>query len=238
MSGSDSGDDRGGVRSKPRRRIERAEARPMAPKPETHNEEDRWHRLAAFWPASASWLVSALVHTILILVLGMLTLSLAEKPTTMFLTAAVDQQQAAELEDMPLGDQLDQIELEQSQALPVQLEDPGMAALGEPSGIDASEISDVGTISISTSLGEIGTLFGEDGGSRRDPVAGRLCVGRRRHGRGDLLWREGGRQEVRLRGRRLKKHEEERLGGLQTRADDRRAPAQTLPVLLRDPLRQ
>ncbi|MCP4307753.1 MAG: VWA domain-containing protein, partial [bacterium] len=67
-----------------------------------------------------------------------------------------------ELRTGDLGETLDETELDQLQALDVDVEDSGIARLGETVG-EIQQVSTSGTIRLDDSLGEMGTLFGQDG---------------------------------------------------------------------------
>ena len=158
-----------GPAGSPRRAKANAKTDPTAVEPdvasrsESEADETRGFSLAAFWRGSSSWLVSAVFHAIVLLVLALTWISLQPKEKDRFLMANIDGQELEDLEDSTLEDQLEDIELEQADALPVKLEDPGIAALGEAVGIDSEAVVDVGAMSISNTMGEIGTLFGKDG---------------------------------------------------------------------------
>ena len=118
--------------------------------------------LVVFWHNSASWLVSALVHMILVLVLALLTYTLADKPLESFLAATIDGDEDVDTTDVLFDSSLDDVELDQSEALPVEFEAPGLAKLGEPTGIDG-DVSDMGNVTLSSYTGDIGAPFGKDG---------------------------------------------------------------------------
>lgn len=139
--------------------------RPASPKAiHTEDAEQLPGGPVAFWQSASSWLFSAVVHLVIILVLGALTLKLGEESAGTALTASIEGEEPAELEAIQLEDPADQLDLEQSQALPVRLEDPGMANLGEVAGtLTAADVSDLGTLDVSDTMGRIGTLFGRNG---------------------------------------------------------------------------
>ena len=110
-------------------------------------EEDR-ERLSVFWDDVSSWLTSAVVHLVIILILGIFTLNMADESPTIELTATIDADDAAELEEL--------------QAFDVKLEDPGLAKLGETTSV-LEHVTDAGQVDLAAMQGEIGTLFGKDG---------------------------------------------------------------------------
>lgn len=125
------------------------------------NEEER---PAPSWHDASSWLASTVFHLVLILVLAALSLTVADDSVSPVLTAMVDGQEAWELEDVRFEELVDETALDQSPALPVRLEDPGTAALGEVSGtLSAADVSEAGRLAFSDGMGQIGALFGRDG---------------------------------------------------------------------------
>ncbi len=119
--------------------------------------------LIAWWQGASSWLASAVVHLIIVLVLGLLTLSVAEKSTSTELTATLQDEDTLELEDAQFEGLIDEEELDQSPALAVEQDDPGVAMLGEAASALDAEVSELGTLSIAETMGDIGTLFGDEG---------------------------------------------------------------------------
>jgi len=139
-------------------------ARPVAVRTTDSSEhDDRPLSIAGLWERSSSWLVSAVFHVVLLMVLALTWITLTQQEKSRFLMAHLEGQDLEDLEDSTLEDQLDDIELEQADALPINVQDPGMAAFGEPAGIETQAAVDIGTVNLSKTMGDIGALFGKDG---------------------------------------------------------------------------
>lgn len=119
---------------------------------------------ASFWQRSSGFLTSVTVHLVAILLLALFNVAFDEEPTERVLMAAIDSGENDDLDiaDLIIEDPLD--ELEELEALPIQLDDPGLAKFGEvTSAVTAAQVSDVGTMAMSDTLGEIGLLTGGEG---------------------------------------------------------------------------
>jgi len=117
-------------------------------RPVDEKEEAQRDRLAVFWDDVSSWLTSAVVHLVIIVLLGIFTLNMADELPTMELTATIDTTDAAELEEL--------------QAFEVKLEDPGLAKLDETTST-LEHLADAGQLDLAAMQGEIGAPFGKDG---------------------------------------------------------------------------
>ncbi|MEE8452803.1 MAG: vWA domain-containing protein [Thermoguttaceae bacterium] len=118
----------------------------------------------AFWQRSSGFLTSTILHLVGILLLALFSVVIEEKPTDRVLMAAIDSAEDIDIADLTIDDPLDEIDLDEIEALPIQLDDPGLTKFGEVvSAATAAELGDVGTIETSDVLGDIGLLFGDDG---------------------------------------------------------------------------
>jgi hypothetical protein len=117
--------------------------------------------LPAILRATPSWLVSAVFHLALILILALVTISLPENPIRQVLVAAT----ADEVEPLSIEDAL--VEIEPSEMTPVSMEpmaaDAGMADLGDPAASLPANMGEIAMANTSPVAGEIGALFGDEG---------------------------------------------------------------------------
>jgi len=141
---------------------------------------------AAFWQRSSGFLTSMTLHLIAILLLAIYQVGLAERPAERVLMAAIDSVEDIDLANLTI-DPLDDLELHQLEALPTQLDDPGLAKFGQVvSAATAAEMGHIGTIETSGVLGDIGLLSGDDGNgfaSAGDGKGGAAFFGVRAGGR-------------------------------------------------------
>ena len=119
--------------------------------------------LAALWRNSPSWLLSAVLHAILLLVLVLNWITPAAEQKDGLMVAQIAGLDVEDLELSTLEDQLDDVELKQADALPVAVEDPGLAAFGEVRGVELESAVDAGQLSTVTGIGQLGALLGKDG---------------------------------------------------------------------------
>ncbi|HUT12644.1 MAG TPA: VWA domain-containing protein [Thermoguttaceae bacterium] len=120
-------------------------------------------RLAAIWWRSPPWLVSAIFHALVMLVLGLCAIEAAETTKETSLTSSLDPpEEMEELEDVLLDEPLEDLS-DLPEAIPFDVDDPGMAAFGQLPGLDADLLGDVGDLAIRSATDEVGTLFGRDG---------------------------------------------------------------------------
>ncbi len=119
--------------------------------------------LAALWRNSSSWLCSAVFHAVLLLVLVLSWVTISAEPEERFLVTRIEGLAMEELEVSTLEDQLADVELQRADALPIGIQDPGVAAWGEVDGGDLDPAVDAGQLSVMTSSAELGALFGRDG---------------------------------------------------------------------------
>jgi len=117
----------------------------------------RW-AMSRFLRASSSWMLSMVVHLLAMIILGLWLLPVPEGQDLLPLMASVDADQLEELEEL----ELDEFEMDQMEALAFDVQDPGMAELGDTVELEASEVEAV-TMSVSDTMDTIGTLFGEHG---------------------------------------------------------------------------
>jgi hypothetical protein len=127
-----------------------------------HGEDDVSVRKAR-WRNVPCWLVSGVFHAIVLLVMALTFLTLATDRQDQSLLAQIEGQEMEELEVATLDARLDDVELEQGDALPVGIDDPGLAALGELKGMELDSVVDVGQLATMTDIGDVGALFGKDG---------------------------------------------------------------------------
>jgi len=129
---------------------------------EPGEEEDEGYARPA-WMAVPSWLVSAVVHLILLLTLAFMTFTLAEKETKRFLVSDTKVDEAEDFEEVVF--QTNQIEVEKYEAQTISgPPDPGISDFGQVVGVEnLTPTSTVGLSTIETEMVDIGTLFGTDG---------------------------------------------------------------------------
>jgi len=114
--------------------------------------------LSRFLRASSSWLLSMVVHLLVMIVLGLWLLPSPDNQGLAPLMASVDTDQLEELEELEAED----FQIDQMEALAFDVQDPGMAELGDTVELEASEV-EVATMSVSDTMDTIGALFGEHG---------------------------------------------------------------------------
>ncbi len=98
----------------------------------------RPHRSEAVREVS-SFLASAIVHAVLLVVLALISLSISESAPAMLLNASIDGEEEVDLESLQAELDFTPEELERLATLPSDLLDPGMAAWGEMS-IEAPDV--------------------------------------------------------------------------------------------------
>jgi len=119
--------------------------------------------LAAFLHWSASWLVSALVHMIVLMVLALWLLP-PEKSAERHLVTAAVQDSIEELENF---DELEELEPLEDENLAFTIEDPGIAALGELDLGAPGEDMEMSRLDFSANLDQLGTPLGVLDGTGR-----------------------------------------------------------------------
>ncbi len=119
--------------------------------------------LAAFLRRSASWLISALVHMIVLLMLSIWLLPPERSAQRHLVTAAI-QDSIDELESF---DELDDLDPLEDERLAFTIEAPGIAALGEMDPGTAGEDVELSRVDFSATLDQLGTPRGILDGSGR-----------------------------------------------------------------------
>ncbi|MCA9248912.1 MAG: VWA domain-containing protein [Planctomycetales bacterium] len=127
--------------------------------------------IADFLRGAPSWLSSLIVHMIALLVLALWTLAVPEEPVTPSLIASTSEVMD-DFEELPDELEMEELEIE-TVSMDAQIQDPGEAMIGELNvETEATfEMSEIGNIDTST-VGEIGMLFGEDGQGMAEIGAG------------------------------------------------------------------
>jgi hypothetical protein len=124
-------------------------------------EPSRRSRLGAIVRGTPSWLVSAVFHLALILLLAIATVSLPEDSLRQVLVAAASD------EAEPLSIQEPIVEIEPTEMTAVAMQplaaDAGMADLGDPSASLPSNLGEIAAANMAPVAGEIGALFGDEG---------------------------------------------------------------------------
>lgn len=92
------------------------------------------------------------------IVLGLWLLPVPDVPDLLPLMASVDADQLEELEEL----EVDDFEMDQMEALAFDVQDPGMAELGDTVELEPTDV-EVATMSVSDTMDTIGALFGEHG---------------------------------------------------------------------------
>ena len=120
---------------------------------------------------SPSWLSSLIVHMILLLTLALWSLTLPEEPVMPSLVASVSTTED-NFEELPDDIEMEELEIE-TVSVDSEIQDPGEAMIGELNVAteETVSVSDIGNIDTST-VGEIGMLFGEDGKGMSEIGAG------------------------------------------------------------------
>jgi len=143
---------------------------------EAHDEE--WETaetsaLLASLRALPAWLLSVVVHMVALLVLAFLTFSYPDEKDKVFVSGShVEPQEEMfeELTEVEIENPQEMEEMEENWSLAMDVIDPGQIAfgdLGAPAEIEATD--SIGDIAISTTtMDEIGALFGEDGQGMSD----------------------------------------------------------------------
>jgi hypothetical protein len=118
-------------------------------------------RLAAILRGTPSWLVSAVFHLALILLLAIATVSLPENSIRQVIVAAVTD----EIEPLAIEDAFAEIEPTEMPAVTLAplAADAGMANLGDPAAALPASLGEIAAVSTAPVAGEIGDLFGDDG---------------------------------------------------------------------------
>lgn len=119
--------------------------------------------LATLWRNSPSWLLSAVLHGIALLVLVTSWITPAAEQKGRSLAAQIAGLDVDDLDFSTLEDRLDDVELPQVAALPVRIEEPGLAAFGEVGKVELASVAVPGQRNTGTGIGELGVLFGRDG---------------------------------------------------------------------------
>ncbi len=126
-------------------------------------EPERRRRFAIAWRDVPAWLVSAVVHGVIVLILGLLTVEASgESKKTMLMSQSVVEE-LEELEDVLLEDPLEDIPAAEFESLSTQLEDPGLADFGTLAFTEQSDVEDMSELSPPEPLEEVGALFGSTG---------------------------------------------------------------------------
>ncbi|NQU22777.1 MAG: hypothetical protein HQ567_15980, partial [Candidatus Nealsonbacteria bacterium] len=125
-------------------------------------EEDKKKRLAAvglvgLLGASQSWVWSMIVHLAAMIVLGLIYLEPPGADDLIPLVASMTEEEMDELEELPE----EELEFEEIKGLAFDIEDPGMADFGQPEL--AEEMSEMDFEHVSSTITEVGALFGESG---------------------------------------------------------------------------
>jgi len=120
--------------------------------------ERRHLGLSRFLRASSSWMLSMVMHLLVMIILGLWLLPVPDVQDLLPLLASVDADQLEELEDL----EMDEFEMDQMEALAFDVQDPGMAELGDTVELEPSDV-EVATMSVSDTMDTIGALFGEHG---------------------------------------------------------------------------
>jgi len=127
------------------------------------DRDERRLRLAAVWLHSPPWLLSAIFHALLLLGLGLCIMEGAETTKETALTSSLDPpEKMEELDDALLDEPLEDFS-DLPEAIPFDVDDPGMAAFGQLPGLDTDLLSDSGELAIRSATDEVGALFGKDG---------------------------------------------------------------------------
>ena len=128
--------------------------------------------LSAWLRESSSWMISAMVHMILVIVLGLLSVGLGDEtgaPIILSASADVDNEEIEEAMDDFESD----FEVEEAEALPVQNQEMGIAAIGDMAA--EAPVNDMGTVAAldaANPMTDLGTLFGAEGQGFADAGAG------------------------------------------------------------------
>jgi len=120
--------------------------------------EPRRSGLSRLLRVSSSWMLSMVVHLLAMIILGLWLLPVPDFQDLPSLMASVDTDQLEELEEL----EMDDFELDQMEALAFDVQDPGMAELGDTVELEPSDV-EVATMSVSDTMDTIGALFGEHG---------------------------------------------------------------------------
>jgi len=113
--------------------------------------------------AVPSWLISAIMHLILLLLLAFVTFSVRENDAKHFIVANALPEETEVFEELEFETDLDELKTVEINMIPAP-QDPGMADFGMMAGVDTSTtLPNVGLTAIDDSLTEIGALFGSEG---------------------------------------------------------------------------
>ena len=119
-----------------------------------------------------SWMISTLVHCIVILVMALLVFPLQMKREDIFITGNSRMTESEPLEEVKFQSESLE-EMQELETEPVELANMGLANLGEVSVVaEPSESGEVGCAPAATIATDIGTLFGSDGEGLADAGAG------------------------------------------------------------------
>jgi len=132
-------------------------------KPRAADEEDELQPaggsfIGNWLRASSSWMLSMVVHLLALIILALFYIPVPDRGDTLPLMASVESDELEELEEL----ELDQFEMDEMEALAFDVQDPGMAELGDTVELEASDV-EIATMSVSDTMDTIGTLFGEHG---------------------------------------------------------------------------
>ena len=116
------------------------------------------------------WLVSLVVHAAVLLALSFCTIATLQQEDLGLWASSAPREFVEEFPELQIDSSVELDELDAE--LPTELEDPGLASLGELSAEAAlSEVSASGSLA-SDDLGEMGSLFGNEGNGLSDLGAG------------------------------------------------------------------
>jgi hypothetical protein len=117
-----------------------------------------------WFETSSGWLGSAVVHMVVVIVLGLLSINLPEKTLPgIFLNTTMDVEDPNDVID-PVSDVVADVEIEEAEAISVRLAEMGMAAIGElVSDLTVDEVGTVDIFDAADPIAELGALLGDDG---------------------------------------------------------------------------
>ena len=119
-----------------------------------------------------SWMISTLVHCIVILVMALLVFPLQMKREDIFITGNSRMTESEPLKEVEFQSESLE-EMQELETEPVELANMGLANLGEVSAVaEPSESGEVGCAPVATIATDIGTLFGRGGEGLADAGAG------------------------------------------------------------------
>ncbi len=115
---------------------------------------------------SPPWLISSVVHLIAIILLALMSFSIALDKDKLWVEAdAIEDDETEQLEELSEVEmeQLEELEV-QEMAIPTNAPDPGQISFGEIASAADATVSELGQVAMAdTTIGEIGALFGDEG---------------------------------------------------------------------------